>query len=48
VLTNKHSSIFISAAHSRHDISDHVWDQLEPHLPGRKGIWGGRAKDNRQ
>ena len=35
-------------AHRRHDISDHIWDQLEPHLPGRKGIWGGRAKDNRQ
>ena len=37
----------ITPAHRRHDISDHVWDQLEPHLPGRKGSWGGTAKDNR-
>jgi transposase len=35
-------------AHRRHDISDHTWNLLEPHLPGRSGIWGGRAKDNRQ
>lgn len=35
------------AAHRRHDISDKVWDLLEPHLPGRKGSWGGLAKDNR-
>ena len=35
-------------AHRRHDLSDHVWDLLEPHLPGRGGSWGGRAKDNRQ
>jgi transposase len=35
-------------AHRRHDISDPVWNLLEPHLPGRAGIWGGRAKDNRQ
>lgn len=33
--------------HRRHDISDHVWGLLEPHLPGRLGQWGGRAKDNR-
>lgn len=32
----------------RHDISDQVWKLLEPHLPGRKGAWGGTAKDNRQ
>ena len=31
----------------RHDISDRTWDLLEPHLPGRKGAWGGVAKDNR-
>jgi transposase len=31
----------------RHDISDRVWELLEPHLPGRKGTWGGIAKDNR-
>ncbi len=34
-------------AHRRHDISDNVWQRLEPHLPGRKGSWGGEAKDNR-
>ena len=31
----------------RHDISDAVWEKLEPHLPGQKGQWGGIAKDNR-
>ena len=36
------------AAHRRHDISDTVWSLLAPHLPGRKGSWGGKAKDNRQ
>ena len=35
-------------AHRRHDISDKVWFLLEPHLPGRKGVWGGVAEDNRQ
>ena len=34
-------------AHRRHDISDQVWALLEPHLPGRAGVWGGVAKDNR-
>lgn len=34
-------------AHRRHDISDETWRLLEPHLPGREGIWGGIAKDNR-
>jgi transposase len=38
----------MSSAHRRHDISDHVWLLLEPHLPGKKGTWGGIAKDNRQ
>ncbi len=32
----------------RHDISDRTWSLLEPHLPGRKGSWGGIAKDNRK
>jgi transposase len=32
----------------RHDISDQTWALLEPHLPGRKGTWGGQARDNRQ
>ncbi|WP_317705330.1 IS5 family transposase [Methylomarinovum caldicuralii] len=35
-------------AHRRHDISDRVWELLEPHLPGRRGAWGGVARDNRQ
>lgn len=34
-------------AHRRHDISDKAWKQLEPHLPGKMGDWGGVAKDNR-
>ncbi|SET64284.1 Putative transposase of IS4/5 family, partial [Nitrosomonas marina] len=38
----------MSEAYRRHDLSDHVWSLLEPHLPGRSGKWGGVAKDNRQ
>ena len=38
----------MTGAHRRHDMSDRVWSLLEPHLPGRKGVWGGRAKDNGQ
>jgi transposase len=34
-------------AYHRHDISDDVWERLEPHLLGRKGTWGGNARDNR-
>ena len=34
-------------AHRRHDISDDAWAKIEPHLPGRKGSWGGIAQDNR-
>ena len=37
----------IQQSHRRHDISDRIWNLLEPHLPGRKGLWGGVAKDNR-
>ncbi|MCC6968565.1 MAG: IS5/IS1182 family transposase, partial [Nitrospira sp.] len=36
-----------SPAYRRHDISDETWALLEPQLPGRKGVWGGMAKDNR-
>jgi transposase len=36
-----------SLAHRRHDLSDDTWKVLEPHLPGREGVWGGVAKDNR-
>lgn len=32
----------------RHDISDAFWIKLESFLPGRDGVWGGRARDNRQ
>ncbi len=35
-------------AHRRHDISDHIWALLEPHLPGRQGAWGRVAEDNRR
>jgi len=34
-------------AHRKHDISDKTWALLEPHLPGRVGVWGGVARDNR-
>jgi transposase len=34
-------------AHRRHDISDKTWALLEPNLPGRAGVWGGNAHDNR-
>jgi len=27
-------------AYRRHDISDETWTLLEPHLPGRRGVWG--------
>ena len=35
-------------AYRRHDLSDKDWNVLEPLLPGRKGTWGGNARDNRQ
>ena len=35
-------------AHRRHDISDRVCGLIEPHLPGRRGQWGGIAEDNRR
>ena len=38
----------MTQAHRRHDISDRIWNQIESHLPGRKGSWGGKARDNRQ
>jgi len=34
-------------AHRRHDLSDDAWELLEAHLPGRKGVWGGVAQNNR-
>ena len=38
----------MTEAHRRHDITDTVWNLLEPHLPGREGSWGGIAEDNRR
>ena len=37
----------MQAAHHRHDISDKAWGILEPHLPGREGVRGVTARDNR-
>ena len=34
-------------AHRRHDISDRIWELLEPHLPGSRGRVGRPASDNR-
>jgi len=35
-------------SYRRHDISDRVWNLVEPRLPGRAVSWGGVAQDNRQ
>jgi len=35
-------------SHRRHDLTDHQWSLLAPHLPGQAGSWGGIARDNRQ
>ena len=32
----------------RHDLTDEMWAKFEPLLPGRRGTWGGIAKDNRK
>ena len=32
----------------RHDLTDKMWAKIEPFLPGRRGTWGGIAKDNRK
>ena len=37
----------MTAPHRRHDISDRVWELLEPYLPGGAGKKGRPAKDNR-
>lgn len=34
-------------SHRRHDISNEVWELIEPHTIGSKGTWGGNAKDTR-
>lgn len=41
------SATAAAPAHRRHDISDSVWEILEPLLPGGKGKTGRPAKDNR-
>ena len=38
----------MQAAHRRHDISDRLWELLEPHLLGRDGTRGVTARDNRR
>ena len=38
----------MSKEQQRHDISNEVWNLLEPHLPGQRGQWGGIAQDNRR
>jgi transposase len=35
------------AEYHRHDMTDNVWAVLEPHMLGKRGQWGGIAKDNR-
>ncbi len=37
----------MTAPHRRHDISERVWELLEPHLPGGSGKKGRPARDNR-
>ena len=39
--------LFPLPAHRRFDLSDEHWNKIEPHLSGRKGSWGGIAKNNR-
>lgn len=38
----------MDSALRQYEISDEIWSLLEPHLPGKRGQWGGIAKDNRQ
>jgi transposase len=35
-------------SHRRHDMSDETWELARPRLMGRKGTWGGNARDNRK
>ena len=41
-------AVAVALAHRRHDISDRVWEILEPLLPGGKGKTGRPAQDNRR
>lgn len=38
----------MGSSYHRHDISDALWEKLEPLLPGRSGGWGSVAHDNRR
>ena len=38
----------MESVHHHHDLTDHAWSLLEPHLPGQIGQWGGIARDNRR
>jgi len=37
----------LKPSHRRHDLADSTWELLKPHLPGREGVGGGLATDNR-
>jgi len=37
----------VAPEYRRHDMSDAAWELMEPLLPGRRGTWGGNARDNR-
>ena len=38
----------MESTHKLYEMSDVAWALIEPHTLGRKGTWGGNAKDNRQ
>jgi len=38
----------MQADYHRHDITDEIWEKLQPHLLGQRGQWGGIAEDNRR
>ena len=38
----------MTAAHRRHDMTDAVWERLQPHLPSGEGKRGRPAHDNRR
>ena len=37
----------MTPARRRHDITDQIWERLQPHLPGGAGKRGRPARDNR-
>ena len=37
----------MNESYNRHDMSDELWNLIEPHTIGNKGTWGGNAKDTR-